>query len=235
MQKISICIPTSRFSGKGSHYLKQLFDSIKSQTFKDFQVCISDHSVDDSIFSVCEIYANYFEIKYFKNENNIGNSSANTNSAIEMSDGKIIKTMFQDDFFYSPNALELIYESLSKSDSSWLLCGCNHTNDDVEYYYNEMVPTWNDNLLQGINTISSPSVLAFKNTVLEEFDSKLVMLMDCEYYYRLKKIYNDPVYLNQTLVTNRIHSNQISSKYNSEKDSEQALNKEIQYCLTKHN
>lgn len=234
MPKLSICIPTSSFLGKGKQYLNQLFDTIKAQTFKDFQVCISDHSSDDSIFSVCEIYANYFEIKYYKNENNIGNSPANTNSAIEMAEGRIIKIMFQDDLFYSTDALKLIYENLSGSNSSWLVCGCNHTNDTVEYYYNDMVPTWNDNLLRGINTISSPSVLAFKNTVTEKFDINLTMLMDCEYYYRLMKVYDQPVYLNQTLITNRIHSNQISSRYNSEESAEQKTNAEINYCLSKH-
>ena len=95
MLEISIAIPTYEMKGSGAYYLSELFETIKVQDFKDFEVCISDHSEDNSILEVCEEYANYFEIKYFKNEDNRGNGPANTNSAVEMCSGKITKLIFK--------------------------------------------------------------------------------------------------------------------------------------------
>ena len=84
MPEISIAIPTYEMKGIGDQYLSELFDTIKVQDFKNFEVCISDHTQDNKILQVCEEYANYFEIQYYNNEVNRGNSPANTNSAIEM-------------------------------------------------------------------------------------------------------------------------------------------------------
>ncbi len=38
--------------------------------------------------------------------------------------------------------------------------------------------------------------------------------MDCEFYYNAKENFGYPIYLHDVLVTNRVHSGQISSKYN---------------------
>ena len=42
---ISIAIPTWEFNGRGSEYLNDLLRTIQIQSYKDFEVCISDHSV----------------------------------------------------------------------------------------------------------------------------------------------------------------------------------------------
>lgn len=233
MPKISICVPTWESNGYAEVFTVDLFESIKKQTFKDYEVCISDHSTDDTVLEICEKYADFFEIKYFRNTDDFGNGPANTNSAMEMAEGNIIKIMFQDDFFFSENALSLIDKKLSNSDKKWLVNGCNHFQQGV--LYNEMTPRWNDDIIKGVNTISSPSVLAIKNEVKEQFDSSLKMMMDCDYYYNLYSTYGEPEILNDILITNRVHQNQISSLYVNDKNYESNLNEEIQYCLKKYN
>jgi glycosyltransferase involved in cell wall biosynthesis len=52
--KISICIPTWEQHGFGEQYLSKLLDSIETQTIKDVEVVISDHSISDVIFKVVE-------------------------------------------------------------------------------------------------------------------------------------------------------------------------------------
>ena len=47
--KISICIPTWEQYGKGVNFLKNNFDRILTQTYKNFNVIISDHSKNDEI------------------------------------------------------------------------------------------------------------------------------------------------------------------------------------------
>lgn len=225
--KISICIPTWEQYGVGSMHLEQLFKSIEKQTFKNFNICISDHSIDEEIKKLVLHYSKYLNILYKKNDKNLGNGPANTNESIRMANGEIIKIMFQDDIFYDIDALLKIHNSFEKEKCKWLVNGCNHTRDGNTFYSN-MVPTWNDNILFGVNTISSPSVLSFKNENIIFFDENLTMLMDCEYYYSLYKICGLPYILKDILVTNRVHPNQISSKYDKN------INEEIRYVKEKH-
>jgi glycosyltransferase involved in cell wall biosynthesis len=227
--KISICIPTYECSGRGVEFLTKLIQSIEIQTYKNFNIIISDHSLNDDIKNFCNDLKDIFEILYIKNEHSIGNSPSNTNNSIKNADGDIIKIMFQDDFFYNEKALELIVKEFENDNCHWLVTSCNHTNDDGKTFNNFMTPYWNENIIMGINTISSPSVLSFRNNNSCEFDENLVMLMDCEMYYQLYLKYGLPIIINEVLVTNRLHSKQISSMYSTD------INIEINYIINKHN
>lgn len=228
-KKISICIPTWEQHGKGVSFLEQLFVSIESQTYKNYNVIISDQSINDEIENLCKTFSDKFHVIYVKNKENLGNSPANTNNCIKNADGEIIKIMFQDDFFYDQKALEIISNNFIINDCTWLVNGCNHTRDSGNTYHQQMVPTWNENILTGVNTISSPSVLSFKKEVELLFDEKLVMLMDCDFYYSLYKKFGLPLFLEECLVTNRFHEHQISSLYDSSNFSQ-----EINYVKNKH-
>ena len=228
--KISIAIPTWEFNGRGSEYLNDLLRTIQIQSYKDFEVCISDHSVDNEVLKELKQFEGKFKIVYNKNENDRGNGPANTNKAIEMCSGDIIKIMFQDDFFYDTESLEKIQTEFNDSDKMWLVNGCNHTKDDGYNFYWEMFPKWNDKMIEGVNSISSPSVLSMRKECFDKirFDEKLVMMMDCDYYYNLKSNFGDPIYFEDVLVSNRVHENQISSTYDKN------IQDEINYCLDKY-
>ena len=227
--KISICIPTWEQYGRGVEFLKNNFEQIIKQTYKNFNVIISDHSKDGNIKSLCDNYSSQIEIKYFKNKNHLGNGPANTNNTIINADGDIIKIIFQDDFLYQDNALDLIIKEFEDKDCNWLVSGCNHTHDDGKSFSNFMVPYWNNKIATGTNTISSPSVLSFRNDKPCLFDEELTMLMDCEMYYQLYIRYGLPKIITDCLITNRMHQHQISSLYNKDMWSE------IDHVRTKHN
>lgn len=233
--KISIAIPTWESHGRGKEFLDDLLRTIEIQTFKDFEIVISDHSVDNSLLDVVYQFKDKFQISYFKNEDKRGNGPFNTNRVISKCSGDIIKIMFQDDFFYDDESLQKIYNCFAK-DINWLLCGSNHTINDGHNFYWDLYPSWNDNILKGTNTLGSPSCLSFKKHLFEKvkFDENLVMLMDCEYFYSLRKEFGDPYYLNDVLITNRVHKNQISLRYCDNNDYRQNIENEIEYCLTKH-
>lgn len=231
MKKISIAIPTWECNGKGVEFLDDLFRTIEIQYFTDFEVVISDHSKNNDILDKVEEYRNKFDIVYVKNKNKRGNSSANLNNAIANCSGEIIKIMFQDDFFYDDEALEKIYYSLSDSDNMWILNGTNHTMDDGHSFFWEMYPKFNDNLLKGNNTISSPSVVSFKREVNNYFDENLIYLMDVDYYYSMREKYGDPIFYNDILVSNRKHKNSVSSSISNK---EEIIFKESEYCMKKY-
>ena len=228
--KVSIAIPTWESHGRGGEFLDDLFRTIEIQTFKDFEVCISDHSVNDDVLNVVNQFRDKFEIVFRRNIEHRGNGPANTNAAIDLCSSEIVKIMFQDDFFYDDESLEKIVSEFENSDKAWLVNACNHTKDDGHSFYWDFYPQWNDKILHGVNTISSPSVLSIKKEVFEKvkFDTSLVMMMDCDYYYNAREQFGDPIYYHDVLVSNRVHKNQISMLYDKN------LQDEVNYCLEKY-
>lgn len=227
--KISVCIPTWEQYGYGKVFIARALESIKIQTYKNIEIVISDHSKDETIKNVLKDYIGELPIKYVKNTKNYGNGPANTNNCIRNSDGDILKFLFQDDFFFKNNALELIYQKFIEKNTKWVVNGSNHTKDGGKTFFNYMVPKWNDQIPFGINTISSPSVLSIINNKETFFDENLEMLMDCEFYYQLYSKYGLPIIIDEYLVTNSLHANQISSLYKKD------LGEEIQIVKNKHN
>ena len=222
--RFSICIPVWEQHGFGLQYIKDLIYSIQIQTFQNYEIVISDHSINNDIY---EFVATLKNIKYVKNLSNRGNGVYNLNQTLIRASGEIIKIMFQDDFMFDRRCLEKFDEAFQDENIKWAVCGCNHTRDGVNFE-RPMVPSWNDKLLEGVNTISSPSVLAFHNENIELFDEDLTMLMDVAYYYRLGQRYGMPTVIEDCLVTNRCHENQISSRYSGN------LNDEIKFCKEKY-
>lgn len=234
--KLSIAIPTWESYGRGVEFVNDLFRTIEIQTFEDFEVCISDHSLNDEVMNEVKQFEDTFKIVYEKNSKDRGNGPSNTNKAISMCSGDIIKVMFQDDFFYDDEALEKIYNELESSDKFWLVNGSNHTNNDGNSFYWDLHPHWNPDIINGRNTISSPSVLSAKKELFDQigFDESLIMMMDCEFYFHAKKKFGDPIYYDDILVSNRVHSEQISSLYNESLNSQDKLKSEVRYCIDKH-
>jgi len=210
MIKLSIAVPTYEMKGMGSKYLRELFETIKIQTFKDFEVCISDHSIDSSILQVCEEYANFFEIRYFKNESNRGNGPSNTNSVVEMCEGKITKLIFQDDLFIDNSAFLKIKNTFDETKCSWCFNGFSHTKNG-KTHFRYMIPRWTDMMLEGRNLLGSPSCVSFLTEKFERFDDKLKLLMDTDFYHRMRYMHGMPFIISDYLISNREHDNRVSS------------------------
>jgi glycosyltransferase involved in cell wall biosynthesis len=218
----SIAIPSYEMKGCGEEFLNFSFSKLSRQTFKNFEVIISDHSKDDLIKDLCKKWKDNLDIKYFKNEYKVGGSSPNINNAIKNSNGEWIKLLWQDDFLFSDNSLELIKEHIeNNSDIEWIATACEHSNDGV-VMYRPFYPYWTSDIHLGNNRISSPSVITIKNTEDKlYFDEDLIWLMDVEYYKRMYEKYGEPSYLNTINVVNRTWSNQLSNTISQErKDSE---------------
>ena len=49
----SIAIPAYGYDGKGVEFLDYNFEKLSNQIFKDFEVVVSDHSIDDTIKTIC--------------------------------------------------------------------------------------------------------------------------------------------------------------------------------------
>lgn len=240
MPEVSIAIPTYEMKGIGDQYLSELFETIKVQDFKDFEVCISDHSRDNNILEVCEEYANYFQIQYYKNDQDLGNGPANTNSSVEMCSGKITKIMFQDDLFIDRSAILKIKSAFDNSSCNWCFNGFAHTTNG-NVHFRPMIPRWTDMTLEGRNLLGSPSCVSFLTEKFEKFDEKLKLLMDTDFYHRMRYNHGMPFIIEDYLISNREHNSRISSsgiKYDKiiqhDEDSWAVNGEELNYILEKN-
>jgi len=212
---VSICIPTFELGGRGIAMLTHLFKSIEAQldTFRDFEVVVSDHTIDDSLLKLCEQWKSKFDIRYFVNPFNRGSCEANLNNAIKHARGMFIKPMLQDDFFLAPNALDLMAQHIA-NDMSWVAGGCLHCQEeDVDNLFHPHSPQWipDRSMALGHNRIGSPSVVLYPYKVINKlFDHNLLWLMDCEFYYRLGLEIGSPVCIPNHLICIRFRHDSIS-------------------------
>jgi glycosyltransferase involved in cell wall biosynthesis len=199
----SIAIPTYGYEGRGGEFLEHSLKILTEQTFQDFEVIISDHSVDNTIQDIFNIFKDKLNIKYFRNENGRGIISPNINNAMRNCSGQWIKVLFQDDFLYDKFSLENQYKFLNfNPDSKWLMTTFYHSNDGFKFY-RFYEPIWNDLVWTGNNTMGCPSGLTLRNEDLIFFDEGLNWLMDCDYYHRLFLKYGEPKILKKITTVNR--------------------------------
>lgn len=235
---ISICLPT--YNNKGTKHnesynnitmLLQLFESIKKQTYKDYELIISDHSIDDSVKKVCDEWQNDINIKYYQFTENYGSCEANLNNAIKKATGKYIKPMLQDDYFYDSTALEKMVDEIEKDDKNWIVTGCIRIRENnCENLFGEHIPTnMNESVLIGNNVIGSPIVIMHKNDGML-YDEYLIWLMDVDFYYRMFKKYGLPHIMKDIFFVSRLRADGISDTMVTK----QIMEDEVKYCRDKY-
>lgn len=185
--KMTIAVPVHGMEN-GPLFLRRLFDSLWNQSFQDFEIVVTDNSDDDELEKVCDWYRT--GIRYFKNPRK--GMAQNTNEAIKRSTGEVIKILYMDDFMAHNRALEKVWDAF---DGQWLVTGCTHTarkDRAVQYWFDNHVPHYNDNIHLGENTIGSPSVLTILNEDPLLFDENMTWLLDCDLYKRCYEKYGEP-------------------------------------------
>jgi hypothetical protein len=199
----SIAIPTYGYNGKGCEFLEFSFDKLYNQTFKNFEIVISDHSTDNTIKDVCDKWSDKLTIRHKFNEKGRGIISPNINESMRNCKGKWIKILFQDDFLYDENSLETQYNFIKNQNNLvWFFSKFYHSNDGTTFY-RLYYPTWNSNVWSGNNTLGCPSGLTIKNEDLIFFDEELNFYMDCDFYQQMFLKYGSPKVLNEITVVNR--------------------------------
>jgi glycosyltransferase involved in cell wall biosynthesis len=114
--KISIGLPVFN----GEQFLEESINSILAQTFKDFELIISDNASTDRTNEICMDYqSSDTRIRYHRNETNIGGGN-NANLTFRMSSGKYFRWAAHDDIC-APKFLEKCAEVLD-NDPSVVLC-----------------------------------------------------------------------------------------------------------------
>ena len=101
-------------------YLRECFDSIFSQTFKDFELFINDDCSSDNSFSICQEYVNKYQNVYLAKGEKHGFGYEAQNRFVEHAKGEFIVFIDNDDYI-APNHLENIYNHLITSNADCAL------------------------------------------------------------------------------------------------------------------
>jgi glycosyltransferase involved in cell wall biosynthesis len=209
---ISICIPAY----KRVDYLKRLFQSISIQTYKNFEVVVTDDSGNDNtVENFINLNSFNFKLVYIKNPSSLG-SPLNWLESFKHAQGDWIKIMHDDDYFISDTSLSKYVNGIdSKADcifSGYIV------EDEVNKSKKEMVitdSTFNRFLNKPLrlfakNKIGPPTVMLFKRSITDTFDSRLKWIVDWEFYIRLALKYNIK-YINSPLVVVSYNDTQITN------------------------
>jgi glycosyltransferase involved in cell wall biosynthesis len=211
--KVSICIPTYQQADK----LLILFRSIEDQSFRDFEVIVTDDSHDNEVADLCKSDFN-FNIQYHRNTPSKG-SPENWNTAISKAKGEWIKLIHHDDYFYNSESLaKFVEESDRFPETPYFYCGTSildtHSSNQFSYSVDPLIAHRISEFSAYLfpkNIIGSPSTTFFKRGINEFYDNSLVWLVDVEYYCRILKS-NSVRKIDSLLIITAISEEQLSYK-----------------------
>jgi len=192
---VSICVASTNQVELNIGYLKQLLDSLCNQTYRRFEVVISDDSKDDVIRDFLAGADYKLDIHYLKHDSGKKSASANINHAIRHAKYPIIKPIVQDDWIINDKMVAKIMGAKGK----WGAMGWKQSDKPKVF-----TPKWTNNILIGVNKIGCPTGIFFEKRDDLLFDENLVNLMDVDLYYRLYQAYGIPYYINEPCFLSRV-------------------------------
>lgn len=112
MVQVSIGVPAYN----GEKYLAGALDSLLAQSFKDFEIVISDNASTDRTHEICQAYQiKDPRIRYFRSDRNLG-AAWNHNRVVQLSSAPLFKWAACDDL-HEPLFLERCVDALYKDPS----------------------------------------------------------------------------------------------------------------------
>lgn len=184
LPSISICVPAY----KRTDYLSRLLDSIALQTYKNFEVIITDDSPDNSIEELCKSYIGRFELNYFKNTQNL-NTPENWNEAVRQSKYEWIKIIHDDDWFADKDSLLNYAEAISEQPNinfffsaySNVYEGTNIKKQVFLSSFWKFLINTNIESLISRNVVGPPSVTLYRKNNIE-YDRSMKYVVDIDFY-----------------------------------------------------
>ncbi len=210
--KVSICIPAYR----RVNYLTRLLNSIAVQTFKDFEVILSDDSPDDSVEQLAALYRDKFTLHYFKNTTALG-TPENWNFAITKAEGEWIKLIHDDDWFETPNSLGVFVEH-TKQGNRFIFSAYANVFDGSNRVDKIFVPAfWQKRIIRqpltllAHNVVGPPSVTMIHRSITEIYDARMKWRVDMDFYVRLLQQEKAFTYISQQLVNVGVNPQQVTN------------------------
>jgi glycosyltransferase involved in cell wall biosynthesis len=211
LPSISICIPAY----KRTDYIKRLLESVSIQTYKNFEVIVTDDSPDSSIEELCSSYNDILPIKYFKNPSNL-NTPENWNESTRKASFEWIKLMHDDDWFSDKDSLLHYAEAIQQhAGVDFIFSAYTNVYDGTEMHQPMHLSTfWKFALKQNVeilisrNVVGPPSVTLCKRNSIE-YDRTMKYVVDIDFYCRYVS-QSSWFYINRSLVNVGINEAQVT-------------------------
>jgi glycosyltransferase involved in cell wall biosynthesis len=209
---VSICIPAYQ----RTEYLKRLLDSIEMQTFRRFEVVITDDSPGGEVLEMVENHLLKPMIRYFKNPRTLG-SPENWNEGLRKAKADWIKIMHDDDWFTGPDSLGVFADAIQNGAARFYFSA--YTNvypggrtktiriKDADYLALNKMPE----ILIAANRIGPPSAVVFRKDQALVFDNRMQWLVDIDFYIRYLKNHPPAGYISNLLVQIGVSESQVTS------------------------
>lgn len=209
---ISICIPAY----KRVDSLIRLLESIEIQTFKNFEVVITDDSPDDSVQILTESFKEKFPLLYYKNSTSLG-TPANWNTCIDKASGEWIKIMHDDDWFANAQSLEG-FAKHTYGEKKFIFCDYFSVDEEKKTQIKSAISdSWLKRIaaepfsLYAKNMIGPPSVTLIHRSVMEKFDTTLKWLVDIEFYIHILSKKNQLILIKEALIHIGLNEAQVTN------------------------
>lgn len=211
-----------------SKYIKNALDTILNQSFKDFELIISDNASTDDTPKICQSYAEKdSRIKYFRQEKNFG-AIQNFKFVLEKSSSSYFLWAASDDL-RNDQWLECCYETLKSNPDAAIAYGSTQAIDnngkEIDHFMNRgkfsicgssfwrRIFFWN--LFEG--TGKAVVIYGIFNTNLTPLNRYLELCVQGKIYHDLTILFSvlkdgNFVYAKNALLYKRVHSESEESK-----------------------
>lgn len=202
MPKVSICIPAYN----QTKFLSRTLESILLQTFQDYELIVTDDSETNIVETLLATFDFDGRLLYYRNTPPLG-SPKNWNFGIGKASGTYIKIMHHDDWFASPESLELFVEAIDSTGAAIVF-----TNAEIRYEDSQNrtfhAPGSNkllklkrepSKLFEG-NFIGDPSMTMYRRDLSVLFDENMKWLVDVDFYIRILEKNNCFAYIDSFLL-----------------------------------
>ena len=227
---ISVIIPVYN----AEKYLEQCLNSIKNQTYKNFEVIIVNDGSQDNTDSICKKFAQSdSRFRYFSKEN--GGVSSARNFGLDNANGHYI-TFIDGDDWVEHNHLEILIKSITENNSDIAICSYKEFDNNIDTYYTIVYTKQEKNLLnfEKMNRddflIIFPKLMSinvcFNNAVAKLFRKELVNNLrfdtsikygeDLDFYFSLYLNVESISYVDELTYVYRIHGDSTTSNFNQE-------------------
>ncbi len=220
--RVSVCIPAYR----QTRYLSRALDSLRDQTFQDFEIVLTDDSPDDEVETFVKTAALGLPLRYFRNQPALG-TPENWNEAVRQSRGELIKILHHDDWLTQPNSLATLVAALdAQPDADLAFCASVATFADKGTVRDTNRPTMvqvarlsrhPEELFAG-NRIGAPSVTLYRQRVQLAYDPRLTYTVDTDFYIRLLRQNPRLVYVAEPLVAIGLNEGQVTKTALADRD-----------------
>ncbi|MFT4202967.1 MAG: glycosyltransferase [Chitinophagaceae bacterium] len=202
-------------------FLQRLLESIGMQTFRDFELIVTDDSPDNGVEGLVAQFKTEnadIALHYHRNQPALG-MPQNWNFGLSLCRGQWIKIMHDDDWFSGTDSLKTYRRHADADRSKFIVAAYTNIYEDGKASeLKRMSPTQLNRIqkeplaLVSDNVVGPPSVVCVHHSVKESYDSRLRWRVDIDYYISILQQNPTIQYIDQPLVNVGIGALQVTQE-----------------------